>query len=146
MALPSATTTTTTYHDDGDGHDDDDDEDEDDDDDERGVSRATHTRGGGVCGRYDRTKGLFAPLGGLERLRHPTSLTILHRACASKAAHTATHPLILTCSDALSPRETPLHPRPGCFRTRGTLRFVESAFRGSLAFVRKKKRKREMTE
>ena len=63
--------------DDGDGHDDDEDDDDDDDDededeDERGVSRATHTRGGGVCGRYGRTKGLFAPLGGLERLCHPT--------------------------------------------------------------------------
>lgn len=78
MALPS---TTTTYHDDGNGHDDD-------DDDERRLPRATHTRGGGVCGRYGRTKGLFAPLGGLERLLHPTTLPILHRACASKAAHT----------------------------------------------------------
>ena len=88
VALPSTTTTTTTYHDDGNGHDHDDngdedddgddddgggyDDDDDDDEDERGVSRATHTRGGGVCGRYGRTKGLFAPLGGLERLCHPT--------------------------------------------------------------------------
>lgn len=55
---------------------------------EASSSRDTHTRGGGVCGRYGRTKGLFAPLGGLERLLHPTTLPILHRACASKAAHT----------------------------------------------------------
>lgn len=100
----------------------------------RGVSRATHTRGGGVCGRYGRTKGLFASLGGLERLRYPTSLAILHRACASKAAHTATHPLIPSCSDAPSPRGGAPPPfRPDTpFRAGATLRFVESAFRGSL--------------
>ncbi|KAI4500052.1 hypothetical protein M0802_004922 [Mischocyttarus mexicanus] len=56
--------------DDGDDDDDDDDNDDDDDDDdengddvdvdEDGVV-ARHTRGGGVCGRYGRTKGLFAP-------------------------------------------------------------------------------------
>jgi hypothetical protein len=45
--------------------------------------------------------------GGLQRLRHPTSPAILHRACASKAAHTP--PPILSLSLSL-PHFLPLPP------------------------------------
>jgi len=87
--------------------------------------------------------------GGLQRLRHPTSQAILHRACASKAPHTPPPTLslpfplrvlyFLTLYHFIlhSRLASPTTPRrlvvsPFAHTSRGTLRFVESAFRGSL--------------
>lgn len=141
---------TTTVGDD----DDNDDEDEDEDDDERRLARHAHVVGASAAATTAELRGCLprrtAP-GGLHRLRHPTSPAILHRACASKAAYTPPPTLSLpflslllplissrTVVSPANPRFTPLVVYPPRYlpvraHFEGhTLRFVESAFRGSL--------------
>lgn len=92
-----------------DNDDDDDDEDNDgddgDDDDERRLARHAHVVGASAAATTAELRGCLprrtAP-GGLQRLRHPTSPAILHRACASKAAYTPPPTLPLPFSPSFS--------------------------------------------
>jgi len=163
---------TTTYDDDdddGDDKDDDDDEDDDDndgdddDDDEKRLARHAHVVGASAAATTAELRGCLprrtAP-GGLQRLRHPTSPAILHRACASKAAYTPppTPSLSFSPSSSVSlissrtvaslanPRFAPLASHPLRYLSARaqfegyTLRFVESAFCDSLLTSSAKKR------
>lgn len=87
--------------DDVDGNEDD----GDDDDDERRLARHAHVVGASAAATTAELRGCLprrtAP-GGLQRLRHPTSPAILHRACASKAAYTPPPTLSLPFSSSFS--------------------------------------------